>query len=455
LLTVTELVEPFGINQGDLPADGSSSAVCVGPIVDLGPEGIAFKEPVAVTISYDENRLPQGFAESEVAVAYWNGRAWVGVRGAVDTEKNTVTFRLKEFKGLIGTTIAGVVIVGSVIIGEGIYLWHKWGSGETVTSDPISQGKAAEWVTPNDRTVRDWANRAVFVDEAGSHEQLAVDDPAVAEWTKGGRSFSVAFKQPDGTLLSLKGRYSSAAGANWQKPADYFTTGDVRGDCTDVTNGVVSVLRNRGYRAKGVFGYAGDKDTPHVWGETIIGGEPFLIDEDGILWPLEKGLEALKLLRAESDDKRNAMWDEARQEPYQPEWWLRSPEESTSTTASQEESTSTTAGSGPLTVPTEPGYVVASSTQVTKAADPQDRRLFVTSTNSYDDDNGRSRVSVGVFEYVFVDGKLSNTPSRRIFSYDTPVGGENGGLGEALALAAEATTKVIEEEGLVEGWPVS
>jgi hypothetical protein len=454
-LTVAELLEPFGLDRQGPPTDGTAHAVCVGPIVDVGPEGTSFDKPVTVTIAYDESRLPPGFPESEVAIAYWNGAAWVGVRGAVDTERDTVTIRLERFDGLIETTVAGLIFVGSVIIAEGVYLYSTWSNPETVMSDPITQKRAADWITPGDPTVNDWARRAVFVDDAevdATNAQLAVDDPAVDEWAKAGRRFSVGFKQPDGSVLTLAQGYSSATGANWQKPAQYFTAGNLRGDCTDVTNGVVSVLRNRGYQAKGVFGYAGDVSSPHVWGETVLGGRPYLVDEDGVLWPLEKGIQNIGLLRAASNDTRNAMWDETGQQPYEADWWLRDEPTSTttgdSTISTDLESTTTTFIEG--TVPTESGYTVEDCLQVGRAGDPHDLRIFVTSTRTYDYE-GRSRTSVAVFEYLVIDGKVSEKVSRWLYSADVP----SDSIGEALSGAAEQIRRTIAEEGLTAGWPVS
>jgi hypothetical protein len=100
----------------------------------------------------------------------------------------------------------------------------------------------------------------------------------------------------------------------------------MRGDCTDVTNTLVSMFRALGYPAKAVFGYVVDKTGAHVWGEVLIGGELYVIDDDGRLQPLEAALKDMQIFRPERGDSRDFMWDENGQDPYPhpPElaWWM-------------------------------------------------------------------------------------------------------------------------------------
>jgi hypothetical protein len=107
--------------------------------------------------------------------------------------------------------------------------------------------------------------------------------------------------------------YSSGTGSNWQAPGDYLTSGGMKGDCTDVTNAMVSIFRNMGYPAKAVFG--------HAWGEVIIGGQPYLVDEEGNLQKLDEAMKAAGLIRPDPDDPRAFMWDENGQVPYRATWW--------------------------------------------------------------------------------------------------------------------------------------
>jgi hypothetical protein len=123
--------------------------------------------------------------------------------------------------------------------------------------------------------------------------------------------------------LTLEGRWSDAAGTNWQKPADFLTKGDMRGDCTDVSNTLVSMFRSMGYPAKSVFGYVNDKTSPHVWGEVLIGDKMYLIDEMGSLQKLDVAMSLMHLIRPDASDARNAMWDENGETPYEAAWWTK------------------------------------------------------------------------------------------------------------------------------------
>ena len=85
------------------------------------------------------------------------------------------------------------------------------------------------------------------------------------------------------------------------------------------------MFRNLGYPATAVFGYAGDKDTPHVWGEVRIGDTPYLIDEDAGLWPLDRAVQDFHFIRPEPGDPRAFMWDENGQAAYDASWWTKAP----------------------------------------------------------------------------------------------------------------------------------
>jgi hypothetical protein len=93
------------------------------------------------------------------------------------------------------------------------------------------------------------------------------------------------------------------------------------GDCTDTTNAMISMFRSLGYPAKGVEGYQFDKDHVHAWGEVLIDGKPFMIDQNGILQSLKEALELNHLIRPDETDPRNSMWDENGQARYQAQWW--------------------------------------------------------------------------------------------------------------------------------------
>jgi hypothetical protein len=282
--------------------------------------------------------------------------------------------------------------------------------------------------------------------------------PPFVGWAAQGRPFALSFRSEcvlspagacagsGGEPIRMKGRSSQEAFANWQKPADYFARNGLRGDCTDMANAWVSVLRSLGYEAKGVFGYAlatlpsgKVEKLPHVWAEVVVGGLPFIMDDDGWFWPLNDGMEILKLVRATPDDPRNAMWDEGGQTPYVEGWWV-----------------------GPA-VPTvsspvrlEPGWELATSIPASNPADPGDRRLYLTITRAYEFE-GRKLVTIAVFEYrYFANGHLDDNPSGRIFFTEVEVKTDSAGdpVSDGLARAAESTAAYIAEQGLLPGLPV-
>ncbi|MBN1321110.1 MAG: DUF4339 domain-containing protein [Thermoleophilia bacterium] len=330
-IEIRTLAGPYHMEEGTEPT-GPNGAVCVGPTYDFGPEGLHFDKPVTITLPYDESALPAGIPEENVTFAYWNGQEWIAHAGLIDTENNTLTVQLERFDGVIlETTAAGVIIVGGIIIYTGKYIWDKLNDPERISTDAIMTGTAPDWITSNDPTVDSFAKTAV-VKVSGDKDNppgpsVPLSDPAalgrLLQDNPGKRSFiSFPGKNSDGGDLNLPGRWSKDPSTNWQKPADYLTSNNARGDCTDVSNALVSILSNQGYPAKVVFGYAGDKNSPHVWVEVLVGDKPYFVDENGQFSPLtDDELKNAGLIRADPSDNRNAMWDEHGQEPYTSDWW--------------------------------------------------------------------------------------------------------------------------------------
>jgi hypothetical protein len=89
--TVTITAEP----AVDYPPDGQ---VVPGTAVDFGPDGIIFDEPVAVTVAYDPDALPDGVPERSLRLYKAVGDGWQLVSGsAVDTERKHVSAQLFGF----------------------------------------------------------------------------------------------------------------------------------------------------------------------------------------------------------------------------------------------------------------------------------------------------------------------------------------------------------------------
>jgi hypothetical protein len=314
-VVVTRLSEPFHMNVFARSAPTDVSAIPIGHPYDFGPAGVRFSQPVEVSVPYDPALVPAGTDPGRVVVTYYNGASWVVVGGNVDAAAHTVTVRLAAFEGTVLVTALVATVVG---IGVN-RLIHWYYGGEGTKSDPISQKQAANWIAPNDPAVSAAAAKATVGGvPLGDPKKLGA---YLAQ--NGDKNAPVTLVGTNGTPMTLGGRYSTGPGTNWQKPGDFLTTGNMSGDCTDVTNALVSLFRAKGYPAKGVFGYAGDKNHPHAWGEVLIGGQVYLIDEDGNLQKLETAMASMNLLRPDANDPRAFMWDEDGETPYETAWWTK------------------------------------------------------------------------------------------------------------------------------------
>jgi hypothetical protein len=314
-LVVKRLTAPFHQSAYAHSDPADAGATAIGHSYDFGPDGVAFGKPVDVTLPYDPAYVPAGTDAARIGVAYFTGTHWAIVGGTVDSGNHTVTVRLQAFHGELLTSILVATAVG--LIANRAIKWYYGGEG--VSSDPINDKQAAKWITPNDPSVQAAASTATLGGvPLGNPKKLA----AYLEGN-GSSAKPVSLVGPDGKPTTLQGRWTKAPGSNWQKPGDYLTKGNLAGDCTDVTSALVSVFRNLGYPAKAVFGYAVDKESPHVWGEVLIGGKPYLIDEEGQLQPLDYGVKTLMLIRPDQNDPRAFMWDENGQRAYDPFWWTK------------------------------------------------------------------------------------------------------------------------------------
>ena len=90
------------------PPPPPEDAYIVGLAYDFGPDGATFDPPITLTWSYDPEALPEGVAEEDLVVAFYDEATseWVEVDSVVDTENNSITASVAHF-----TTFA---IIGSV-----------------------------------------------------------------------------------------------------------------------------------------------------------------------------------------------------------------------------------------------------------------------------------------------------------------------------------------------------
>lgn len=328
-IVVTRLTQPFQSEPSPTDDPNAPSALPISCFYDFGPAGLHFDAPVTVTLPYDAGMGPEGIDAEQVAIIYWNGERWMAVKGTVDPDARTVSVEVPHFEG----SVLGAAVIGG-IVGTAVHFGIKWLYGnEYVDSDPVVEGKAQDYVTPDDPTIAKWAGRAMLENPV-TKEMRSLDDPDLAAWIADAaekkQKPALVYKLSEGTIF--KTEFSADDGSNWQSANHYFGNGTydlgpASGDCTDQTNIGVSIWRNKGFKAKAVYCYAdGDKRRPHVYGEVLIGDTVYRIDEYGALITKKSDLhnfEHYQPITDPDDPHYNCMWDEKGQEPYDELWTVK------------------------------------------------------------------------------------------------------------------------------------
>jgi len=329
-ISISHLSEAFHDEPG---ADGGSETLAVLPVssvYDFGPAGVRFDKPVTITLPYNPGMGPDGIDPEKIGIAYFNGKNWAIAGGTVDPETRTVSVQVNAFEGVSVRAILGAI--GPAAWAFGATIEYIRGPDST-SSDPVIEGKAKDWIAlPNDSVVQTQASKAVL-SIPGTSEAKALDDPDLATWlaagVKQGHKPVLSYKEPNGTIV--EGRYNEHEGSNWQKPSHYFSSGTkelgpLSGDCTDTTNAAVSIFTAKGFPAKGVYGYGNGGKGPatHVWGEVLIGGQVYRIDETGYL--ITPDTDAFnygeyKPITDPTDPHYQCIWDANGQAPYNADWW--------------------------------------------------------------------------------------------------------------------------------------
>ena len=309
-IVVQRLNAPFHMDDGAAAASDALDARPIGPAFDLGPAGTQFGQPVDVTLPYDASIVPDGTDPNLIVVAYYTGTHWAVAGGKADVAAHTVTVRLQAFSGLTAAAVLLTFLVG-IVVNRAI-TYNETKKNPNAYNDQVVRGVAKQWIT-NDPAVKEAAAGAT----AGG---ISLSDPAslAAYMGKQGATPVEVTLTPGGSPRKVT--YFDGENSNWQKPVDYLAR-NMKGDCTSTTNAMVSVFRSLGYKAKGVEGYAGDKNHPHAWGEVLIGDKAYMIDQNGMLQLLPGAIGLNHLIRADKNDPRDYMWDETGQEIYKGNWW--------------------------------------------------------------------------------------------------------------------------------------
>lgn len=328
-IVITRLTQPFQSEPSPTDDPNALSALPISCFYDFGPAGLRFDVPVTVTLPYDAGMGPDGVDAEQVAITYWDGERWMAVKGTVDPEERTVSVEVPHFEG----SVIGAVVIGG-IVGTAVHFGIKWLYGnEYVNSDPVVEGKAQDYVRPNDPTIAKWAGRAMLENPV-TKEVKGLDDPDLAAWiaeaAANKQKPTLVYKPSEGTIFRTD--FSDQDGSNWQTPDHYFGNGTydlgpVSGDCTDQTNIGVSIFKNKGFKAKAIYSYGdGDKRRPHVYGEVLIGDTVYRIDEYGALITKESdpnNFKSYQPITDPDDPHYNCMWDEKGQEPYDELWTMK------------------------------------------------------------------------------------------------------------------------------------
>jgi len=118
-LTITIPKNTIALDKHGDPLSSLTSAVDVSPPAPLedthiigvaygfGPDGATFDPAITLTWSYDPDALPEGVAEEDLVIAYYDESAdeWVELECTVDTENNVITASVAHFTSfaIIGT----------------------------------------------------------------------------------------------------------------------------------------------------------------------------------------------------------------------------------------------------------------------------------------------------------------------------------------------------------------
>jgi len=104
-----EPLETLTAAVDETPPEPPEDTSIIGLAYDFGPDGTTFDPPITLTRSYDPNDIPEGVAEEDLVLAWYDEVAnkWVELDCVVDTENNTITASIEHFTTF---AIIGVVI---------------------------------------------------------------------------------------------------------------------------------------------------------------------------------------------------------------------------------------------------------------------------------------------------------------------------------------------------------
>ena len=93
------LLSSISIKEKENPPDPPEESNVVGLVYDIEPDGATFDPPISLTFEYSASEIPDGVAEENLVLAYWDNTAkeWVELEGTVDPANNTITAQISHF----------------------------------------------------------------------------------------------------------------------------------------------------------------------------------------------------------------------------------------------------------------------------------------------------------------------------------------------------------------------
>ena len=115
----------ISVNPVAAPSEGTGAWA---PVIDLGPDGSSFAQPVTLSIEYQPENLPPGVPPSALGLVTWDGNGWMPVPGSsIDSSDNRISAPISHFSqysiAIYPNNVAGIpkdsVKVGSTLVVRG------------------------------------------------------------------------------------------------------------------------------------------------------------------------------------------------------------------------------------------------------------------------------------------------------------------------------------------------
>jgi transglutaminase-like putative cysteine protease len=399
---------------------GLEPAVSVGPVFDLGPDGISFNKPVTVTLPYDPALISSPEYEPNVQIVYYNGVNWVAAGGKIDTAVHTVTAQFTAFPGIAVTTALAFT---AMVTGVSMFAYRAYGT--YYVKDPIAWKNANDYITPktydDGSTVADYARRAIVgkvKNAAGTgFDYIYLQDPQnpgklnpeAKDWLLNHQSeVRIGFDTRDkGDKLPAYPNYAATSGATidyWVTPEDYFKN-NMSADCKNISNAYLTIMRSVGIEGRCADGYipAGR----HVWVEMKIDGIPLVLDIDGSVTPYDTAVKNEQFRHTKGIKDEGYMWDENGQKDYKESWWL------TELTVSSDESKAYPGGEVTVNVLGSPGLALGIKVSIENPA------------GEYSNYSGTADTATGIYSFK-VPIKSTSAPGEYRVSADSIEKGISG-----------------------------